>query len=132
MKPLRLALTVLTLAVPLFAQQESAVSLTIRFVDGTRRFHTGEVIPIELSFKAPAPDTCDIEMRNYDRSGRLNIEQFHVTPPGRDPLENYYSIGGFIGGGLGGARELSSEPQIMREDLNEWVALDNPGHYFLY
>jgi hypothetical protein len=23
-----------------------------------------------------------MEMRNYDRSGRLNIEAFHVTPPG--------------------------------------------------
>jgi hypothetical protein len=68
MKPLRLAHTVLFLAVPLFAQQESAVSLTIRFVDGTSHFHTGEVIPIELSFKAPAPGMCDIEMRNYDRN----------------------------------------------------------------
>jgi hypothetical protein len=29
----------------------------------------------------------DLEMRNYDRSGRLNIEQFHLTPPGRDPLQ---------------------------------------------
>ena len=67
----------------------------------------------------------DMEMRNYDRSGRLDIEGFHVTPPGRDPLERYYSTGAFMGGGLGGARELSSEPQVMR-------ALDKPGHYFLY
>src|SRR5256885_10447758 len=51
---------------------------------------------------------------------RLNIEAFHVTPPGRDPLERYYSTGAFMGGGLGGARELSSDPQVMREDLNEW------------
>jgi hypothetical protein len=55
-----------------------------------------------------------MEMRNYDRSGRLNIEAFHVTPPGRDPLERYYSTGAFMGGGLGGARELSSDPQVMR------------------
>jgi hypothetical protein len=131
MKPLRLTLTVLILVAPLSAQ-ESGVSLTIRFANATSRFHVGEVIPIELSFRASSPDMYDMEMRNYDRSGRLNIEQFHVTPPGRDPLQRYYSIGGFIGGGLGGPRGLSSEPQIMREDLNEWVALDQPGHYSLY
>jgi HEAT repeat protein len=132
MKLLRRALTALIFALPLYAQQDSAASLTIRFVDGTSRFHVGEVISIELSFKASISGMYDLEMRNYDRSGRLNIEQFHLTPPGRDPLQRYYSIGGFIGGGLGGPRELSSEPQIMREDLNEWVALDNPGHYSLY
>ncbi len=132
MKPLRLTLTLLILVVPLAAQQESGVSLTIRFANGTSRFHVGEIIPIELSFKASSPDVYDMEMRNYDRSGRLNIEQFHVTPPGRDPLQRYYSIGGFMGGGLGGPRELSSEPQVMREELNEWVALDKPGHYSMY
>jgi hypothetical protein len=44
-----------------------------------------------------------MEMRNYDRSGGLNMEAFYVTPPGRDPLERY-STGAFIGGGLGGSR----------------------------
>ncbi|PYU65936.1 MAG: hypothetical protein DMG56_01775 [Acidobacteria bacterium] len=132
MKPLRLIFAALVFAPPLFAQNESGVSLTIRFADGTSRFHVGEIIPIELSFKASIPGTYDMEMRNYDRSGRLNIEAFHVTPPGRDPLERYYSTGAFMGGGLGGARELSSDPQVMREDLNEWVAVDKPGHYSLY
>jgi hypothetical protein len=132
MKPLRLIFAALIFAPPLFAQNESSVSLTIRFADGTSRFHVGEIIPIELSFKASIPGTYDMEMRNYDRSGRLNIEAFHLTPPGRDPLERYYSTGAFISGGLGGARELSGDPQVMREDLNEWVAIDKPGHYSLY
>ena len=132
MKPLRLTFMVLVLASPMFAQNESSVSLTIRFADGRSRFRVGEIVPIELSFEASIPDAYDMEMRNYDRSGRLNIEAFHVTPPGRDPLERYYSTGAFMGGGLGGARELSNEPQIMREELNEWVALEKPGHYSLY
>jgi hypothetical protein len=96
------------------------------------RFHVGEIIPLELAFRASVSDMYDMELRNYDRSGRLNIETFHLTPPGRDPLERYYSTGAFIGGGLGGARELSSEPQVIRVDLNEWIALDKPGHYSLY
>jgi hypothetical protein len=132
MKYSLLTFATLMLALPLSAQDESGVSLTIRFTDGTSRFHVGEIIPLELAFRASVPDMYDIEMRNYDRSGRLNIEAFHVTPPGRDPLERYYSTGAFIGGGLGGARELSSEPQVIREELNEWVALDKPGRYSLY
>ncbi|MGH9709286.1 MAG: hypothetical protein ACRD37_01910, partial [Candidatus Acidiferrales bacterium] len=132
MKPLRLALIALVLAVPLFSQENNDLSLTIRFAEGTSRFHVGEIIPIELSFRALVPDAYDIETRNYDRSGRLNIEQFHVTPPGRDPLQAYYSDGAFMGGGLGGPRLLSAEPQIMHEDLNEWVLLDRLGHYSLY
>ena len=132
MKPLRLIFAALILASPLLAQNESGVSLTIRFADGTHRFHVGEIIPVELSFKASIPDMYDMEMRNYDRSGRLNIEGLQVTPPGRDPLERYYSTGAFMGGGLGGPRELSNEPQVMHEELNEWVALDKPGHYSLY
>lgn len=114
-----------------FSQGEAA-SLTIHFAGGTSNFHVGEVIPIELSFTASLPDAYDMDTRNYDRSGRLNMEQFHVTPPGRDPLANYYADGAFMGGGLGGSRVLSDEPQVMQEDLNEWVALDEPGHYTLY
>jgi hypothetical protein len=73
MKLLRLALAALILASPLFAQNESGVSLTIRFADGTSRFCVGEIIPLELSFHASIPDMYDMEMRNYDRSGRLKL-----------------------------------------------------------
>lgn len=105
MKPSRLtsavqalALATLVLTSSLSAQEESHVSLTIGFAEGTSRFHVGEVIPVELSFKASTSDTYDMEMRNYDRSGRLNMEQFHVTPPGRDPLERYYATRGIYRG----------------------------------
>ena len=127
-----LALAALILPVTLFAQEESGASLSIRFADGISRFHVGEIIPIELSFRASIPEMYDMNTANYDRSGRLNIEQFHVDPPGRDPLERYYSIGAMMGGGLSSSLTLSSEPQARREDLNEWVALEKPGHYLLY
>lgn len=127
-----LCLTVLILPSGLFGQQETGASLAIRFADGTSRFHVGEIIPVELSFRTSIPEMYDMNTANYDRSGRLNIEQFHVDPPGRDPLERYYSIGGFMGGGLSSSLTLSFEPEIRREDLNEWVALEKPGHYSLY
>jgi len=68
----------------------------------------------------------------YDRGGRLEIEKFEVTPPGRDPLQRYYESGAFFGGGLSsGPRSLDSEPYCFRRDLNEWVTFDKPGSYSL-
>jgi hypothetical protein len=131
MNLLRMLLLGLILTTPSFAQQESGASLSIRFLSDTNRFHVGEIIPVELSFKTLIPDAYEFSNRNYDRSGRLNIERFHVTPLGRDPLEAYYSNGAFIGGGLSSSATLSAEPQVVREELNEWVALDQPGHYSL-
>ena len=94
-----LPILVIFVAYPAKAQEETGASLVIGFANGTSVFHVGEIIPIELTFSASGPRKFDMEQRNYDRSGRLNIERFHVTPPGRDPLEKYYSIGGFMGGG---------------------------------
>ena len=74
--------------------QSDAASLTVRFAGGINQFHVGEVIPVELSFTALLADSYDMDTRNYDRSGRLDMEQFHVTPSGRDPLVNYYADGG--------------------------------------
>src|SRR5277367_5586246 len=93
---LRMILLALIMATPLIAQQESGASLTISFPDGVTCFHVGEIIPIELSFKALIPQAYEMSTRNYDRSGRLDIERFHVTPPGRDPLETYFSNGVFM------------------------------------
>ena len=128
---IKLVIVLFAVASRAFLQTEAA-SLTIRFAGGMNTFHVGEMIPIELSFTASVPDAYDMSNRNYDRSGRLDMEQFHVTPPGRDPLANYYANGAFMGGGLGSSRVLIEEPQVTQEDLNEWVALDEPGHYTLY
>jgi hypothetical protein len=125
------ALTFLLVPVAVFAQLDDSASLKIRFPEGKTQFHVGELIPIELSLSSSAPDAFDMDTRSYDRSGRLNLEHFHVTPAGRDPMRNYYSNGVFMGGGLGGSVVLSDTPQLLREDLNEWVALDQPEHYTL-
>jgi hypothetical protein len=116
--------------------QDFGVELTIRFPEETTSFQTGEIIPIEISFRASIPETYQIETRTYDRSGRLGVEQFHVNPGGRDPLHDLYKgclYGGFVGGGIsGGPKWLTGWPEIIRADLNEWVALDKPGLYSLY
>ena len=127
----RISLTALALSIPASAQLNGAY-LTIRFPQPVSQVHVGEIIPIELLFSASIPDTFTMSTRSYDRSGRLDLEKFHVTPEGRDPLHNYYELGMFMGGGLGGVVTLTNEPHVLHEDLNEWVSLDHPGHYTLY
>ena len=131
-----LVASVLSGVLPTFGQQDTAASLTIGFANGQTRYHVGEIIPLELAFAASTENTYETSTRQYDRSGRLNLEEFHVIPPGRDPLHNYYEgglFGGSLGGGLSsGPRFLESQPQIIREDLNECVVLDRPGQYDLY
>ena len=116
-------------------QQDSAATLRIQFAAAGSVFQTGEIIPVDLLFSA-AGDGYQMGTRNYDRSGRLNLEQFRVSPPGRDPLHDHYQggiYGGFIGGGASSVDEsLSADPETIREDLNEWVAPDKPGYYSLY
>jgi hypothetical protein len=144
----RLVIAVLTLAVSLLGasaraqkspapesnvQREGGAALIIRFASGSSQFHVGEVIPLELSFSASVPDTYQYSTANYDRSGRLNIEQFHVTPRGRDPLLDYYSnLQIMIMGGLSSTGVLTNTPYVIHNQLNEWVAPDKPGHYSVY
>ena len=122
----------LLLSIPLIGADNRDVSLTIHFADGQTRFHVGEVIPIELEFAAAIPDVYEMSTANYDRSGRLNMDQFHVAPAGRDPLQNYYAGAAIIGGGLSSSRMLGAEPQTMREELNEWVTSTIPDTHALY
>jgi hypothetical protein len=128
----RTSLTLLLFSAAARAQQPDSASFTIQFPQSVTRFHVGEVIPIEFLFSSSIPDTFSMSTRSYDRSGRLDEEKFHVTPEGRDPLHNYYDFGMVMGGGLGGFQLLTSEPQVLHEDLNEWVSLDHPGHYTIY
>ena len=117
-------------AAEMASQQNSGATLSIRFADASSRFHVGEVIPIELSFSASVPEAFQYSTANYDRSGRLDMEQFHVTPLSRDPLREYYStLQMIIGGGLSSSGVLASTPYVIREQLNEWIAPDKPGHY---
>jgi hypothetical protein len=63
------------------------------------RFQQGEIIQVELSFTSSAKNRYQLKVAEYDRSGRLEIESYHLDPSGgatdalkdRDP------------GGIGGA-----------------------------
>lgn len=99
--------------------------------NGRTSFREGEIIPLVLSFTSTAVKRYWADNRNYDRSGRLNIETYCVEPAVRDPLEDYFRAGAFMGGGLGSTQQLSEKAFTATAELNEWRQ-PGPGHYRLY
>jgi hypothetical protein len=111
------------------------VSFVVRTKDGQTRFKQGELIRLELAFASSLPDTYHLNSATYDRSGRLEIDDFHIDPQGgaSDPLYDYFHFrAGFMGGGLRTYPKLEAKPYVVTADLNEWYRFDRPGRYRLY
>jgi hypothetical protein len=116
-------------------QNPDAVSFEVQTKNKQTRFRQGEVISLQLSFSSNQPKKYHLDSAAYDRSGRLDIDTFHVDPTGgtSDPLSDYFNFGfAFMGGGLRGYPSLESKPYVVKDDLNEWCRFDRPGKYRLY
>jgi hypothetical protein len=105
------------------------VVLTVSLATRQREFHIGETIPLQLLFSSAIKDRYQLNMAQYDRSGRMGYEHFSLSPSegAVDPLPTY-------GGGMGGMRTyrfLSPEPATINLNLNEWVRFTQPGEYRL-
>jgi hypothetical protein len=112
------------------ASADSPVQLRVSTKSTT--FYAGEVIPLDLAFSATIPKRYDFNNARYDRSGRMNLEEFLLEPKEgtRDPLWLYFnSIHVFMAGGLFSVDFLSAAPTYMHLNLNEWVSLERPGTY---
>jgi hypothetical protein len=105
--------------------------LTLSISDGRRSFREGEIIPLVLSFTSTVENRYRAAVRYYDRSGRLNIDTYCLSPEARDPLADYFAGKAFMGGGLGGETQLSEKPFTATSELNEWIQ-PGPGHYRLW
>lgn len=104
------------------------VLLLVSIASNQTQFHIGEAIPLQLAFSSPVKDRYQINMAQYDRSGRMNYEQFNLSPSESvvDPLEGHLGGGG---GGLTGFKFLTPEPWTITLNLNEWVRFTHPGEF---
>jgi hypothetical protein len=110
----------------------SDITFQVATRNNQARFRIGEVINLELRFSSTTARKYHLDTASYDRSGRMGIEQFDVSPATgwTDPLAVYFhAFAGFMGGGLRGTKDLSAQPEVIELQLNEWVRFDQPGRY---
>jgi hypothetical protein len=69
-----------------FAQPPSSVdpnvSLQVAIASDKREFHVGETIPLHLAYSSAVKDRYQLNRAQYDRSGRMDYEQFCGTTCG--------------------------------------------------
>ena len=65
-----------------FAQPPAAlgVTLTVRLGADHQQFRPGEIIPIELEFNSDIPKRFSVDGGTYDRSGRLTVDEWVISP----------------------------------------------------
>src|SRR2546426_3458863 len=118
-----------TLAAQSKPPRDTNVVLQVSIAGNQQEFHIGETIPLKLSFKTTVKDAYEVNMAQYDRSGRMNYERFVVSPAegAVDPLPtNTGSMGGITG-----YQFLTPEPRTIKLNLNEWIRFTQPGDYRL-
>jgi hypothetical protein len=135
MRLLSLVLLIIEIAGHTYAQSAAPVDkrvvLEISIAGNQREFHMGETIPIQLGFSSAVPRRYEINMAQYDRSGRMNYERFKISPADSavDPLQTLGGLGSL--GGLTSYKYLNAEPWTITLNLNEWVRFTRPGYYRL-
>jgi hypothetical protein len=109
---------------------DSNVTLQVSLPVNRTEFHIGETIPLHLAFSSSVKNRYQINMAQYDSSGRMNYEQFNLSPSfgAVDPLAGHLSV---IGGGLTSFDFLTPTPWTITLDLNEWLRFTQPGDYRL-
>lgn len=124
----RLAIALL-LVLPCAGQDDIRLELKTR--DGRSTYRIGEVVPLDLWFSSTVAGKYSIFSATSDRTGRGNHDEFIVEPKSwwQDPLDLYFRVATFIGGGLSGIPSLSPRPIAVGVDLNEWVRCEVPGDY---
>src|SRR5262245_51125517 len=104
------------------------ISFTIRLSGDKKRFRQGEIIPLEMSFASSHAKAYRMDAATYDRSGRLDMDKFHIEPDTgfTDPMRR--SLGS-VGGGIRAIPELEEKPHVINYEINEWFRFDKPGKY---
>ncbi|HXQ72193.1 MAG TPA: hypothetical protein VN844_16980, partial [Pyrinomonadaceae bacterium] len=133
MRPLTILLLTGVAMMRVWAQSappvDPQITLKVSVASNQREFRIGETIPLQLSFSSTVKERYQLNMAQYDRSGRMNYERFDVSPAqgAVDPLPGHTGSMG----GLTSFRFLSAEPWTIKLNLNEWVRFTQPGEYRL-
>jgi hypothetical protein len=92
MRRFTVILALLLFPAPLLNVQVSKPDLQVSTATGQTTFRMGERIPLVFTFTGLSDKSLTISLRNYDRSGRLTLEDFAVSPATgwTDPLAQFF------------------------------------------
>ena len=118
---------------PELAANPPGAHLEIAFKGDKAVFRQGELIEVEMRFSSDKADTYRLDGATYDRSGRLDIDAYILTPGegAVDPLADYFESGAMMGGGLRSMPVLGESPHLIVRQLNEHLRFDKVGRYSL-
>jgi hypothetical protein len=117
-----------------FDEPPVEASLVVSLAADRSSFYPGQLIPLEMVFRRQGDFDYYFSTETADRSGRLDIERYIVTPTAGvdDPLADYLEgVPGYVGSGLRERSPSPGGPFTMRVHLNDWVRFTEPGTYEL-
>jgi hypothetical protein len=117
------------------SQNPPGILFTLQLKGGVHEFHPGEIISLKLGFASTLSKTYVALGSFWDRSGRAEIDAFHVEPMEGvvDPLQDYFGLHyGRAGGSVSSNFVLEEKPQYAEIELNDHFRFDKPGHYRLH
>jgi hypothetical protein len=136
----RLILAIVSLAVPLLAQDQSDLQAQLRSATGSNTFQIGEVIPLEVVLSSPSPnryrEPCTLFRESnfgFPQCRFFNSWSFTITPDaGWVDLAKEFPSGPIASGGPTFEvpyRDLSSQPESFFYLLTHRFRFDKPGEY---
>jgi len=117
----------------LLLAQTPEVQLRLATASAQTSFRIGEPIALELSFTSTVPGRYSAFGSGTDRMGMEALSEVFAVSPSEgtaDPLADYFK-GGMVANGFFWSKVLSTEPLVVKKDLNQWLRFVRPGRYRL-
>jgi len=99
-------------------------------------YHVGERIACKLSFSTTTPGKYGIGSAGPLKGSRCSVPEIFLAFPKDGAVDPYVDLGQQLGFGtvasiLSSYNKLSSQPYVVRTDLNPWLRFVRPGVYRL-
>ena len=107
------------------------IHLELRFNNGQRQFHAGELIPVEMIFSSQKHKKVGF----YEDCRREQDYIYQVIPEGFIDRNSERDAAGFGGGDAGchgwqpEQHDLAEKPYTIKQTLNDWFRIEKSGHY---
>jgi hypothetical protein len=119
-----------------FAETPSDVHFTLAVTKSPAVYHLGERIVCKLSFSTTTPGKYGIDSAGPLKESRGSVPETFTAIPKGGTADPYVDLSRQLGFGYGGDllssyNKLSSQPYVVRTDLNQWLRFVKPGVYRL-